>query len=126
MRGVRDILVLMCLLAMVVCLCIGGFTDDTFSGKEIFNSHEDYTLFKEELGKKEVGISELTIASSEPPIVVQFAVDTPQDYDFPYGHRSSGRIWTWRVGSIILPSILGVLAMSYIIWRPRFGEQEGQ
>ena len=61
-------------------------SDDDYSGKLVFVSEEEYSDFKLAIGKPEVRIGEdLTILSSQPPIVVDFSVSVPRGYEFEYG-----------------------------------------
>ena len=69
--------------AVIVIFPIWALTGDTYGGKETFYTNGEYTQLKEELSIEGVGIDELVVASSEPPIVAQFRVFVPRDYEFP-------------------------------------------
>lgn len=60
---------------------------ESYSGKVVFYNEEDYGEFKLELAKPEVDFNSknILVLSSEPPIVVQFYVNVPNGYKFPYG-----------------------------------------
>jgi len=82
------------LLLGIAVLVIGGIfggirtyqlADLRFEGKETFLSQEEYSAFKLEVGEEEVNILDIVALSSEPPIVVEFRVSVPRNYDFGYG-----------------------------------------
>lgn len=60
-----------------------------YSGKEAFQSQESYSLFKEEVIKAGSNWKTMEVLASEPPIIVKFSINTPKEYEFPYGNKSS-------------------------------------
>ncbi len=65
-------------------------THESYSGKLVFYTEKDYSEFKLELAKPEVDFNSrnILVLSSDPPIVVQFYVNVPNGYKFPYGDMS--------------------------------------
>ena len=106
------------ILGIVICLVagiVGGiiwyhYDDVCYEGKETFLTQEDYTAFKIELGKEDCQIVEAIVLPSEVPIVVEYRVRVPYDYEFPYeGKRST--VGTWSVLIFLLLPI-GFMANS--------------
>jgi len=71
------------LLALVIGL--GAYLDPTYSGKEVFQTQQEYSDFKQAVGVEGIRLVDVEVLSSEPPIVVQYKVKTT-GY-FPYGER---------------------------------------
>jgi len=89
----KNILLVLGILVCVVGGVVGGIYlynhgDVYFSGKEVFLTHEDYTAFKIEVGKRNVQLRDVVVLSSELPVVVDFEVLVPYSYDFLYGERT--------------------------------------
>jgi len=60
---------------------------DTYSGKELFTTQEEYSNFKSIISKEKIEIKSTNVLSSDPPIVVSFKIQTPRVIGFPYGSR---------------------------------------
>lgn len=66
-------------------------TDDTYSGKIVFNSEDEYSQFKQALIQYDATWQndQMQVLSSEPPIIVQYTVSISRDKTFPYGVKHS-------------------------------------
>jgi hypothetical protein len=53
-------------------------------GQLMFNTEQEYSQFKQVIGNNEVEIIDVDALSSAPPIVVQYDVIYPSDYEFNY------------------------------------------
>lgn len=90
------------ILGITICVLggiVGGIywhqhDDVYFTGKEVFQTQEDYSAFKLEVAKQTCQIQKVAVLSSEPPIVVDFRVRVPYDYEFPYG-KYDGTTNSW-------------------------------
>ena len=81
-----------------------------FSGKEIFNSNEEYTQFKEAVAAPNLTILHMIALSSEPPIVVDFKVETRNlKLDFPYGTDETDADWPYVFIGLAVPIIGSVM-----------------
>lgn len=56
-----------------------------YAGKQVFDTEGEYSVFKRILGRQDVQIYSITVLASEPPIVVTFKAEVPNDVDFAYG-----------------------------------------
>jgi hypothetical protein len=87
--------------------------DNNYSGKVIFYNEQDYKDFKLALIESKATWSNdnIQILNNEPPIIVQFSADVPQNYDFKYGKI----IQTWRTdmagGIALLVSVIFLFYM---------------
>jgi len=63
-----------------------------YEGEAVFYSAEEYTQFKYAILEPEVQKWEASTLTSDPPIVVQFKVETDFGYDFPFGERTDCRL----------------------------------
>lgn len=116
------------ILGIVICVLggiIGGIywyqhDDIHFSGKEIFQTQEDYAAFKLEVAKQTCQIEKLIVLSSEPPIVVDLRVQVPHNYEFPYG-KYSGTAGSWSCLILLLLPI--AIMVVYLI--PEEKEESG-
>lgn len=101
MNTVTAIIVLLAGIALIV---IGAGVDhsdiDTYSGKVVFESTEEYQQFKRVMAHPDVEIIDIRELSSEPPMIVSFEIDIPEDsgavftYAEPYKHdRNDAIVW---------------------------------
>lgn len=60
----------------------------SYRGTEIFTTENDYKQFRQELANAPLySVKEITVQTSEPPIIVNFDFQVERDYEFPYGQR---------------------------------------
>jgi len=89
-------------LGAVTLSVVGEVTKYQNSGKVILETVQEYSQFKRLVGNESVEIGDITVLSSEPPIVVDFTIIRSADFEFPYGESVpySGRLdWLmWFVG----------------------------
>ena len=86
----KKALLVLGILACIAGGVIGGIhsyltADMIYAGKEVFFAEEEYTQFKMEVGRDEVRVSDISVLSFDPPIVVVYKVRTPHGYQFAYG-----------------------------------------
>jgi hypothetical protein len=62
------------------------FFENTYEGKEVFYSEEEYGEFKLACAAPDVRLGNIEVLSSEPPIVVEFQVESY--HQFEYGEKS--------------------------------------
>jgi hypothetical protein len=111
--------ILICLIALGVILTITGLcitpTVDAYSGRVVFNTESDYSQFKQVLADQDVDISDMTVLSSAPPILVQFnQVQVSHNIYFPYGEKQFFPHWLFIVGAGLAIGMLFMLALSYM------------
>jgi hypothetical protein len=59
-----------------------------YRGQEVFYTEQEYIKFKQALVDYEVTIEDIDVLSSEPPIIVKFAIYGVEKPDvFPYGEK---------------------------------------
>jgi hypothetical protein len=70
------------------------YADVNYSGKVVFNTESEYALFKEAVSNPQVEYqnNNMSILSSDPPIVVNFKVQVPKDFVFNYGERNNREV----------------------------------
>ena len=61
----------------------GVYKDD----KLVFTTESEYVLFKQALADNDVEIIDISVLSSEPPIIVSFRVSLPSGESFSYGQE---------------------------------------
>ena len=93
-------------------------TDSTYKGQETFLSQQSYDTFKADV-KMRIYEDNLTLESfdvlaSEPPIIVNFEVVTPYDYNFPYGESHSHN------ADLVIISYVVLVASFFFIVLPCF------
>jgi len=108
----------MLLIAGIIICLVGGIAGGMywyehdniiFEGKEIFQTEEDYTTFKLEIIQEDCEIIELSELSSEYPVVVNFRVKVPNNYEFAYG-KYSGTTKSWSIlAFLIIPVVIATL-----------------
>ena len=98
--------VVMAIVLAFIAVPIAQKTSETYQGKEVFRTGGEYTQFKEAIGKDGVFINNISVLSSEPPIVVQFNATVPPDMELGYGRV----VWpTWAsVVTAIIFSVVGI------------------
>ena len=90
---------------------LAGYGQDTYGGVIVANTEEEYSQFKQELADTPIlAINELDTLSSSPPIIVNFSIEVPYGYQFPYGKISpfdNSLHYSW-VAFIIGATLIGV------------------
>ena len=110
----RIFLVLLILVLLGVSIWGLFFAPEIYSGKEVFQTEQEYTSFKEALAYDEVKIIKSYSLTSAPPIVVSFTITSPRDHSFPYGHKSLGNTVTGLLG------VTASIALLFIVIPFRF------
>ncbi len=60
----------------------------SYKGTEILATENDYKQFRQELANAPIySVKEITVLTSEPPIIVKFDFQVERAYEFPYGKR---------------------------------------
>jgi hypothetical protein len=87
--------------------------DDSYKGKVVFYTEQEYTQFKTELiksdAKWDATNNDIEVLNNEPPIIVTFDVSVSQDYNFKYGkitHEWKSYLWLFS-----LLVILGIFVL---------------
>lgn len=88
MNWFRVLFVLWNVVVLGVGIWVAAFSDVGYSGKDVFRTTQEYIEFKECIGREGVGIDEMVVLSSEPPIVVKYSVIVERGIEFPYGSGS--------------------------------------
>jgi hypothetical protein len=91
-----------------------------YQGKELFRTEAEYSQFKEVIGEKDISIKDISVLSSEPPIIVQFRVNVPGNIQFGYGRVEIplwGNIMGWEIVTILAIGGLGIFAPVYATWK---------
>lgn len=88
----------------------------TYSGRVVFDTEQEYSAFKRALSQPYVSFNndDVLVLSSEPPIVVQFHVNTQPEYPFPYGtYKTFGdvAIVVGGVASVLVAWVLGSIML---------------
>jgi len=112
----RIVLVLLILALLGVSIWGGFFAPDTYSGKEVFQTEQEYTSFKEALAYDEVKIIKSYSLTSTPPIVVSFTITSSRDHSFPYGHKSLSNTAISLFGIIAGIGLLLFVAIPSKLW----------
>ena len=120
-------ILLICLLIVGVVLLVCGLrTLDTEAtpiryegrGKVVFESEADYASFKRYIGQEGVHIVDITVLSSELPIVVDFCVGYDVGVDFPYGEqRIIGRYAGPEATALLLGAFASWFGASLCVFR---------
>jgi len=119
-RGVAIAILVISLLGMAVGMPLmyvsDAYVDYEYSGKEVFNTEQEYTAFKTELGRDDVQIWSISSLSSSPPIIVEFIahVDGELEYRLPYGTERK-TVGAWPLLFMLAAS--AVAAAAYITGR---------
>lgn len=121
----KVIIAIIGLVIVVVVGIIGGryaYQHDgrLYSGKETFLTQVEYTTFKMEVAREEVAVETMYALSSDVPIVVDFTVQVPYDYNFPYGKDvgiAEGNFEVW----VMIPTfiIAGLVCFIVLNWPER-------
>ena len=82
-----------------------GPNTNSYSGKAVFNTEQEYANFKTALTPQDVYIGNITTLNSTLPIIVTFEVSVPEGSTFPYGtHESNAGRWV-AIGFLYLIGI---------------------
>jgi len=112
----RIFLVLLILVLLGVSIWGLFFAPEVYSGKEVFQTEQEYTSFKEALAYDEVKIIKSYSLTSAPPIVISFTITSSRDYSFPYGHKSSSNTIVGSLGIIASIGLLLFVAIPSKFW----------
>ena len=95
---VKKVLIMVCLIAVFLLglnyyVIPDVYHKDTFyNGQEVFLSQESYEAFKGDVKLRvyedNLKLQSFDVLASEPPIIVNFSVSVPYDYEFPYGEEA--------------------------------------
>jgi hypothetical protein len=80
-----------------------------YTGKEVFQTEQEYTAFKDAVVASDASIVGTSSLSSSPPIIIEFHVTTDHTaVPFPYGTKQGDDLW--QIGMLIV--ILGAGTVS--------------
>lgn len=97
---------------LVTVLWDSGYRE--FKGREIFYSDDEYADFKKSLVTSDLKILSMIALSSEPPIIVDFRIETRNlELDFPYGGSSIDKDWTYVFIGAAIPIVATVALWPY-------------
>ena len=103
------------ILGTVAAICLAVFfiipfvaqAGIVYGGQEVFPTQEDYEEFKQDfkyrIYEDDLKLDTFDVLASEPPIIVNFAVTVPYNYDMPYGK-------TYGVGPQIFAAVVCIIA----------------
>lgn len=108
MKAIRPIVLFVCVTAWV-CFVIFviayiSHMDSNYTGQETSQSQVAYENFRSDfesaVSHSGAEINSYSVITSEPHIIVDYSVDVPYNYDFPYG-VSTTHTWDWLVITVI-------------------------
>lgn len=89
-----------------------------YGGAEVFPTEEAYREFKLAFVDPEMQLMDVSVLSSEPPIIVGFEAKTSNfDYEFPYGERSIDG-WVTKGGGGISGFVLFCFLLLFFTFLP--------
>ena len=111
---------------LIVSATIFLFADKVYEGKEVFQTEQEYTAFKEAVAEDAVSIKNIDVLSSDPPIIVDFCLFVNNNYKFEYGEGTfSPILMITTPGGVVmlLWAIVGHYTNKRIINNQKEGEQ---
>ena len=83
-----------------------------YEGKIVFHDNQSYVGFKQVVAETAVEITDIIVLSSSPPIVVQYNINAPSDFNFPYGnHPDAARAKLPKVGFMLISGAVGIFLL---------------
>ena len=101
-------------------------TNNIYGGQKVFLSQEAYEVFKSDVKNRvygdNLGLNSFDVLASEPPIIVNFSITVPYDYEFPYGESQDPNLdWILITALALIASLLLIVAPLSLI----FGQEGG-
>ena len=86
------------------------FLPNTYQGKFVFDTAQEYTEFKIALSNPDINIIDISVLSSNPPIVVQYNLTVPRTTAFPYSEANPLLQFYISISFFILGGILYIVS----------------
>lgn len=110
--------VLIFIAGLFLCIFCNTPSGIASKGRLLFETEQEYTDFKCTLANPDIIIDDMTVLSSDPPIIIDFSVTRPLDTIFDYGDTHTTIYddnWTGASLMIIGSGILIILGIERFI-----------
>ena len=91
--------------------------DYTYRSQEVFLSVEDFENFKHDLKlmvyEDNLKLNSFDVLASDPPIIVNFSIDVPHNYEFPYG-KPIEALWE-RIFTVFLIGLVTGFFLIFVV-----------